>query len=56
MGRPDLVREAVRQAIADAGEGGGYIIGTGEAVDPTLTTPECLQAAADATREFGVYK
>jgi uroporphyrinogen decarboxylase len=56
MGNPDVVREAVRQAIVDAGEMGGYIIGTGEAVDPTLTTPECLRASADAAKEFGVYK
>ena len=56
MGNPDIMRKAVRQSVVDAGEGRGYIVGTGEAVDPTLTTSECLKAAADAAREFGIYK
>jgi len=54
MGTPDDVREAVRQAIADAGAGGGYILGTGEAVSPE-TPAERLQIAAQAARAFGVY-
>lgn len=54
MGTPDDVREAVRQAIADAGAGGGYILGTGEAVAPE-TPAESLQAAVQAARDFGVY-
>ena len=54
MGTPEGVREAVRQAIADAGAGGGYVLATGEAVSPD-TPPECLHAAARAAREFGVY-
>ena len=54
MGTPQDVREAVRQAIADAGRGGGYIIGTGEAVAPQ-TPIASLQAAVEATKAFGVY-
>jgi len=54
MGTPDDVREAVRQAIADAGAGGGYILGTGEAVAPE-TPAESLQAAVQAAKDFGVY-
>jgi uroporphyrinogen decarboxylase len=54
MGTPDDVREAVRQAIQDAGAGGGYILGTGEAVAPD-TPADSLRAAAQAARDFGVY-
>jgi len=54
MGTPEGVREAVRQAIADAGAGGGYILGTGEAVSPE-TPAERLQIAAQAAKDFGVY-
>jgi uroporphyrinogen decarboxylase len=54
MGTPDLVRAAVRQAIADAGPGGGYIISTAEACSPE-TPRESLQAAAQAVKDFGVY-
>ncbi|MFH1006828.1 MAG: uroporphyrinogen decarboxylase family protein [Candidatus Latescibacterota bacterium] len=53
-GNPDRVREAVRQAIRDAGSGGGFILGTGEAVS-LETSPECLHATAAAVRKFGVY-
>jgi uroporphyrinogen decarboxylase len=53
-GNPTLVREAVRQAIADAGAGGGYVLGTGEAIDP-VTPAESIHAAVAAAKEFGVY-
>jgi len=55
LGTPAAVRAAVRQAIADAGEGGGYILATGEAVDPTTTPAESIHAAVQATREYGSY-
>jgi len=48
------VRAAVRQAIAEAGPGGGYVLGTGEAVAPHVPC-ESLIAAAQAAREYGVY-
>ena len=54
LGNPEIVREAVRKVIADAGAGGGYVIGTAEAIDPQ-TTPESLQAAVQAAKDFGVY-
>lgn len=54
MGGPDEVREAVRQAIADAGPGGGYIVGTGEAPAPEASR-ECFHAVARAAKDFGVY-
>ena len=54
MGNPQLVREAVRQAIADAGPGGAFMLGTAEAIAPQ--TPEaCLWAAIEACQEFGIY-
>lgn len=54
MGTPEIVRAAVRQAIADAGPNGGYMLGTAEAVAPQ--TPEaCLRAAIAACQEFGIY-
>jgi uroporphyrinogen-III decarboxylase len=55
MGTPEAVREAVRQAIDDAGEGGGYVLATGEAVDPNTTPAESIHAAVEAVREFGMY-
>jgi len=54
MGSPEAVREAIRRAIADAAEGGGYLIATAEAIDPK-TSPDCIHAAARAAREFGTY-
>jgi uroporphyrinogen-III decarboxylase len=54
LGTAQDVRNAIRQAIADAGRNGGYIIGTGEAVAPR-TPIESLQAATEATKTYGVY-
>jgi len=54
LGSPQKVREAVRQAIADAGGGGGYVLGTAEAAAPE-TTVDCWRAAVEAVREFGTY-
>ena len=54
LGDAETVRAAVRQAIADAGAGGGYVLGTGEAIAPGVPI-ESLLAAAQAAREHGVY-
>ena len=54
-GSPDDVRRAVKQAIEDAGHGGGYILGTGEAVDPHSTPAENLRAMVSAAKEYGYY-
>jgi uroporphyrinogen decarboxylase len=54
LGNPERVREAVRQAISDAGSGGGFVLGTAEAVSPD-TSLECLHAMTKAVQDFGVY-
>jgi uroporphyrinogen-III decarboxylase len=54
LGDAVAVRAAVRQAIADAGPGGGYVLGTGEAVAPNVPV-ESLIVAAQTAREHGVY-
>ena len=54
QGTPEGVRQAVRQAIHDGGAGGGYVVATGEAVSPA-TPAECLRAAVQAVKDFGVY-
>jgi hypothetical protein len=53
LGDAEVVRAAVRQAIADAGAGGGYVLGTGEAVAPHAPR-ESLIAASQTARNFGV--
>jgi len=53
-GTPEGVRQAVRQAIHDGGAGGGYVVATAEAVSPA-TPAECLRAAVQAVKDFGVY-
>jgi hypothetical protein len=53
-GSPDKVREAARRAIADAGPGGGFVLGTAMAPSPA-TTAECLKAAVQVVEDFGVY-
>ncbi|NQU10341.1 hypothetical protein HQ590_06105 [bacterium] len=53
-GSPETVRAAIRQAVADAGAGGGYVLGTAEAIDPGAPRA-CLVAAVQAAKEFGAY-
>ncbi len=54
-GTPETIREAVRQAITDAGPGGGFILHT--AMSPAPETPaESLRVAVQAVRDFGVYR
>ena len=54
LGTPEAVREAVKQAIEDAATGGGYVLGTAEAIAPE-TPAESLQAMSEAAREWGRY-
>jgi uroporphyrinogen decarboxylase len=54
-GDPQRVRDAVRAAITAAAADGGYVIGTGEAANPLLSSPECFRAAAETARACGVY-
>jgi len=54
LGTPDSVRSAVRQAIADAGANGGFVLDTAMSVSPE-TPAESLAAAAQAARYYGIY-
>ncbi len=54
LGDAEAVRMAVRQAIADAGSGGGYVLSTGEAIAPHVPR-ESLIVAAQTARQHGVY-
>ena len=53
-GSPAAVRQAVAQAVAAAADGGGFVLGTAEAVAPE-TPAACLHAMAAAAAEFGTY-
>lgn len=54
LGTPQMVREAVRQAIAAAGAGGGYILRESMGCSPQ-TPAASIAAAVQAAREFGCY-
>ena len=54
MGTPAEVRQAVRQAIADAGTGGGYILSSSNSIHSSCK-PENYKAMIDACWEFGEY-
>ncbi|MEI6519567.1 MAG: uroporphyrinogen decarboxylase family protein [bacterium] len=53
-GTADDVRKAARQAISDAGEGGGFILSTGDQCGPE-TPEENLFALVETAKEYGVY-
>ena len=53
-GTPEDVRAEVRQCIADAAAGGGFILATGDQV-PGDTPEENLVALVEAAWEYGVY-
>jgi uroporphyrinogen decarboxylase len=53
-GTPAQVREAVRQAIADAGKGGGLVICSSNSLHPDVDPDNCI-AMFQATHEFGAY-
>jgi hypothetical protein len=54
LGTPERVREAVKQALDDAAAGGGYVLGTAEAIAPE-TPAASLQAMSEAARQWGTY-
>jgi uroporphyrinogen-III decarboxylase len=54
LGDPEAVRSAVREAIAGAGQDGGYVLGTGEAIAPGVPR-ESLLAASQAACDYGIY-
>lgn len=53
-GSPDEVRAAVRQAILDAGQGGGLIICSSNSLHPGVK-PENCRAMFQAVHEYGQY-
>lgn len=53
-GSPGEVREAVRQCIADAGPGGGYLLSSSNSIHSSVK-PENLVAMVEAGLEFGAY-
>ena len=53
-GTPQEVREAVRQAIADAAPGGGYILTSSNSIHSGCA-PQNVIAMVRATHEFGQY-
>ncbi len=54
-GSPEQVREAVRQAIQDAGHGGGLIICSSNTLHPGVDPANCI-AMFEAVKEFGKYQ
>jgi uroporphyrinogen decarboxylase len=53
-GTPDDVRAAALQALRDAGDGGGFILSTGDQCGPG-TPDENLFALVEMAKEYGVY-
>ena len=53
-GTPEEVRQAVRQCIADAADGGGYILSSSNSIHSSCS-PENFLALIKAGREFGQY-
>lgn len=53
-GTPDLVRRKALEAMRDAGQGGGFILSTGDQC-PRDTPEENLFALIETAKEFGTY-
>ena len=53
-GTEEEVRQAVRQAIADAGPGGGYILSSSNSIHSSCN-PRNLVAMVEACKEYGAY-
>jgi uroporphyrinogen decarboxylase len=54
-GTPDQVMDASRQAVAAAGEGGGFILSTGDQCGRD-TPDENLRAMVTAAQQYGRYQ
>jgi uroporphyrinogen decarboxylase len=53
-GTPEQVDAAVKQAIEDAGEGGGLVICSSNSLHPTVNPENCI-AMFEATKKYGAY-
>jgi uroporphyrinogen decarboxylase len=53
-GTPDEVHQAVRQAIADAGPGGGFILSSSNSIHSSCN-PRNLVAMVEACKRYGAY-
>jgi len=53
-GTPQQVEDAVRQAIEDAGRGGGLVISSSNSLHPGVDPENCI-AMFEATRKYGSY-
>jgi uroporphyrinogen decarboxylase len=53
-GSPDEVRQSVKETIAEAAPGGGYIISSSNSIHPGCK-PENYLAMVEAAREYGRY-
>jgi len=54
LGSPDEVRQSVKETIAQAAPGGGYIISSSNSIHPGCK-PENYLAMVEAAREYGHY-
>ncbi len=54
FGTPEDVFDAVRQAIDEAGEGGGYIVASSNSIHASCK-PENFVAMIEAVHEYGQY-
>jgi len=53
-GNVKTVRDCVKQAIKDAGGDGGFVIGTAEAIAPSVSS-ELLRELSNSVRKYGKY-
>jgi len=54
-GTPEQVEAAVKQAIEDAAEGGGYIVCSSNSLHPEVNPENCI-AMFEATKRYGSYE
>jgi uroporphyrinogen decarboxylase len=54
FGNPGEVRQSVKETIAEAAPGGGYIISSSNSIHPGCK-PENYLAMVEAAREYGRY-
>lgn len=55
IGTPNIVRELCKKLIDEIGEGGGYIMSTGQVLSSNVKTAN-LRVMTEFTKKYGVYK